>query len=161
MNWFLIVNDINCKKELESFLKRHTDSVILRSETGKTFDNMNRVINGFNTMNGNSARIAINASNSVNVLKINDIIRCESQRSYTLLYLNNGTKLTVTKTLKQFELELNGHHFVRIHQSHLVNFNYVTKYIKSKGGYLILEDGTELPVAIRKRETLFKKLEQL
>jgi len=161
MNWFLVVNDTNCKRELESFLRRHTDCILLKSETDKAFNNINRFINGFSNLSTNSARIAINAATSINILKIHTIVRCESQRSYTILHLNNGTKLTVTKTLKQFEQELEAHYFVRIHQSHLVNFQYVTKYIKSKGGYVLLEDGTELPVAIRKKEQLFNAFEKL
>ena len=161
MNWFLIINDTNCKKDLDGFLRKHNESVLLKNETSKAFGNMNRVLNGFNNIASQTARIAINAASSVNLFKVNEIIRCESQRSYTILHLKDGRKLTVTKTLKQFELELNDHHFVRIHQSHLVNLDYVEKYVKSKGGYVVLENGTELPVAIRKKEMLFKELEQL
>jgi two-component system LytT family response regulator len=161
MNWFLIVNDIECKKDLEAFLKKHSGSVILKSETNKAFNNINRVINGFNNIAGGTARIAINAANTVNVLKINDIVHCESQRSYTQLYLKDGNKLTVTKTLKQFEQELMDYHFIRIHQSHLVNLNYIEKYVKNKGGCVVLSNGSKLPVAIRKKEILFKELEQL
>jgi len=161
MNWFFIINDTDCRKELERFLNKYPSSVILKAETHKAFNNINRVMNGFTHLAGNTARIAINAASSVNVLKINDIIHCESHRSYTQVHLRNGSKLIVTKTLKQFELELNDHHFARIHQSHLVNLNYVVKYVKNKGGYVIMEDGSELPVAIRKKEYLFKELEKL
>ena len=161
MNWFLIINDVACKKELDSFLKKHSGSIILKSETNKAFNNIGRVLNGFNNIAGDTARIAINAANTVNVLKINDIVHCESQRSYTQVHLKDGNKLTVTKTLKQFELELTDYHFIRIHQSHLVNLNYVEKYVKNKGGCVVLSNGSKLPVAIRKKEVLFKELEQL
>jgi two-component system LytT family response regulator len=161
MNWFLLINDTDCKKDLERFLKKHPKSIVLKSDTNRAFNNLNRLVNGFNSIAGNTARIAINAASSVNVLKVNDIIHCESQRSYTLLHLKNGNQLTVTKTLKQFELELNDYSFVRIHQSHLVNLNYVEKYVKNKGGYVVLANGTELSVAIRKKETLFKELDKL
>jgi two-component system LytT family response regulator len=161
MNLFLLVNDTDCKKDLERFLKKHSKSIVLKSDTNRAFNNLNRFVSGFNSLAGNTARIVINAATSVNILRINDIIHCESQRSYTQLHLKNGNQLTVTKTLKQFEIELNDHSFVRIHQSHLVNLNYVEKYVKNKGGYVILANGTELSVAIRKRETLFKELEKL
>ncbi|MGZ3885042.1 MAG: LytR/AlgR family response regulator transcription factor [Bacteroidia bacterium] len=161
MNWFLIINDTDCRTELESFLRRHSDCILLKSEIDQSLHNISRVVNGFSNMAGSNARMVINAASSVNVLKICNIISCESQRSYTLLHLNDGTKLTVTKTLKQFEQELGHHQFVRIHQSHLVNLNYITKYIKSKGGYVSLENGAELPVATRKKELLLEKLERL
>lgn len=159
MNWFLIINDNNCKPELEEFLQRHSDCILLKSGTEKALPSIDKVISGFSNLAGRDARMTINAANSLHVLKIGNIIRCESQRSYTLLHLNNGTKLTVTKTLKQFELELADHPFARIHQSHLVNLNYITRYVKSKSGYVLLEDGAKLPVATRKKELLFRKLE--
>jgi len=161
MNWFFIINDTECKKELEFFLKKYPGSIVLKSEANMAFSNVNKVISNFNNIAGNAARMAINGASVINVLKINDIVHCESQRSYTQVHLQNGNKLMVTKTLKQFELELNDHHFVRIHQSHLVNLNYVIKYVKNKGGHVMLDNGTELPVAVRKKESLFKELEQL
>ena len=161
MNWFLIIDDSECKKELDSFLKKHHKSVVLQNETARSFGNFERMINGFNHVANSNARIAINAASNVNILKINDIIHCESQRSYTLLYMKDGSKHTVSKTLKQFELDLGEHQFVRIHQSHLVNLNYIIKYVKNKGGHVILMDGSKLPVALRKKEHLFRELELL
>jgi DNA-binding LytR/AlgR family response regulator len=161
MNWFLIIDDTDCKKNFNTFLRKYSASVLMKNEANKIFTNMNGILAGTTNVPAKSARIIINAAGSVDSLKIKDIVRCESQRSYTVIHLNDGRKLTVTKTLKQFELELTNHHFVRIHQSHLVNLNYVERFVKSKGGYAVLENGTELPVATRKKETFLKELEQL
>ena len=67
----------------------------------------------------------------------------------------------VSKTLMDFEEMLGATSFIRIHKSHLVNINYIEKYIKSEGGMIELNDGTKLPVAVRKKEVLLKKLNQL
>ena len=40
---------------------------------------------------------------------------------------------------------------MRTHQSHLVNLNYVKEFIKFDGGYLMLTDGSNVPVSVRKR----------
>lgn len=161
MNKVVIINDTDCEREVEQFLKRHRNNIVLNAETTATISDISRIISNLKTIAGYSDRIAINAANTVNILKIKDIMHCESQRSYTQVHLTNGTSLTVTRTLRQFEEDLMEYRFVRIHQSHLVNLNYVVKYLKSKAGCVVLENGTKLPVATRKREQLFKELEVL
>lgn len=158
MNWFLVINDTNCKKDLDAFLKKHEGSIVFKNEADHAFRNIGRLMDDFTLRSAADARISINAASSVNVLKVADIVHCESQRSYTCIYLSNGNKLTVTKTLKQFEAELKQYDFARIHQSHLVNLNHVVKYVKSKGGHVVLSDGREIPVAVRKKELLFREL---
>src|SRR5262249_28225398 len=102
--------------------------------------------------------VAINTASSIDIIRINDIIYCESHRNYCVLHFSDRTTLTVTKTLKQFEADLSDHHFVRIHQSYLVSINYMSKYIKSRNRCLMLVNGTELPVATRKKEHLLRQL---
>jgi two-component system LytT family response regulator len=147
MNWLLIIDDSKCKKQLADFLKQNADSVLLRKETGPT--------------GPHSGFIVVNSSSEVRVVRIADIIQCQSLQNYTQIYLSNGKKITSTKSLKQFEELLGSSGFVRIHQSHLVNLNYIDKYVKGSGGHLILTDGTKLPVAVRKKEHFMKELDKL
>ena len=51
--------------------------------------------------------------------------------------------------------------FIRIHKSHLININFIEKYLKADGGYVVLKDCTKLPVSTRKKELLFKEIEKL
>jgi two-component system LytT family response regulator len=60
----------------------------------------------------------------------------------------------ISKTLKEYEELLAQHNFERIHQSHLINLNYLRSYIKKDGGYVVMEDGSRLPISQRKRERL-------
>ena len=56
--------------------------------------------------------------------------------------------------MKEIEKTLLIHQFERIHQSHIVNLNHIKKYINKDGGSILLSDGTELPVAQRKKTSL-------
>jgi two-component system LytT family response regulator len=153
MNWFLIVNDAHCKKDLQVFLQKHEKDVVFKTgiENGlKNIDSPNS--NGY---------LVINSTSHMHLLKIDDIMHCQSNQSYTQFYLHDGKKITATKTLKQFELLFKSKAFVRIHQSHLVNITYIDKYVKGIGGHIVLKDGTELPVAARKKEHLMRVLEKL
>ena len=64
----------------------------------------------------------------------------------------------VSKPLGDFEPLLESFNFFRVHKSHMVNLNHVEKYVKGKGGYLILKDGSHVDVSVRKKEALLKKL---
>jgi len=103
-------------------------------------------------------KIALASSDGVRFVKIDDIIRCESDNNYTMFYLMSKEKIMVSKTLKEFEVMLSGINFHRVHKSHLVNLKYVSKYIPGEGGYLVLEDGSHVDVSRRKKEGLMKVL---
>ena len=103
-------------------------------------------------------RIALNSSDKVIMVNIDDIIRCESKSNYTLFYLNNGEKILVTKSLKEYDNLLEEYSFIRVHHSHLINLNYLKEFIKSDGGYAVMADKSTVPVSVRKRENLMKEL---
>jgi two-component system LytT family response regulator len=70
-------------------------------------------------------------------------------------------QLLVTKTLKEFDTLLSGQGFLRVHQSHLVNVEYIREFVKADGGYLRMHDGTEVPVSSRKRSQVMQMLSEL
>ena len=94
-------------------------------------------------------------------LSVQDIIRCKSDVNYTTIYLKDKSTIFVAKTLKEFEAMLIPHDFFRVHNSHLINLAYIKSYNKGKGGYLQLEDHTEIEVSSRRKEDFLKKLESL
>lgn len=103
-------------------------------------------------------KIALPSMDGIRFIKINEIIRCESDNNYTLFYLTSKEKILVSKTLKDFEILLSGSKFYRVHKSHLVNLKFISKYIPGEGGYLILEDGSHVDVSRRKKEGLMQIL---
>lgn len=106
-------------------------------------------------------KISLHTLEKISVVAINDIIRCVSDNNNTQFYLRDGKKIFVTKTLKYFADILKDCGFMRTHQSHLVNLNYVKEFIKSDGGYLILTDGSNVPVSVRKRVEVLDVLKRL
>lgn len=103
-------------------------------------------------------RLALNSQDKIQVVKIEDIVRCESSGSYTLFFMDGGEQILVTKTLKEFDSMLASQGFVRVHQSHLVNMDYIKEFVKVDGGYLVLRDKMEIPVSSRKRSLVMKAL---
>lgn len=116
-----------------------------------------------NTRNVNKEphRIVIASSDGHSIFSVNEIIRFEAERNYTKVIIQNEKPLLVAKTLKHFEDLLKDHRFERIHQSHIVNVSHIKKYISRDGGYLILSDGSNIPVAQRKKTEILALLESL
>jgi two-component system, LytTR family, response regulator len=117
----------------------------------------------FEHLSENSARkkIGIPTLAGIEFVYIHDIIRCQSDINYTHIFLRDKRKLTVAKTLKEFEDMLTKHNFFRIHNSHLVNLEEVKIYHKGKGGYLILNDHSEIEVASRRKDDLLNLLRKI
>ena len=107
--------------------------------------------------NENPGSLALNTQEEIRVVRIDEIIRLEAMGNYTYFYFKDDPKLLVTKTLKDFERIL-PEHFIRVHQSHLVNKTYIKAYIKTEGGYLKMKDGSHVPVSVRKKPYLVELL---
>lgn len=99
-------------------------------------------------------RIAISSQNETIFINENDILFLTSQRKYTIINLKNGSEHVSTKNIGEYEKMLTPKIFFRIHHSHIINLNYLTKIDKTKGSYCELIDGTLLPLSIRKGKEL-------
>jgi two-component system, LytTR family, response regulator len=103
-------------------------------------------------------RLALNTLDKIHIVEVAEILRCESHINYTMFYFLDGTKLLVTKTLKEFDKLLTDHHFIRVHQSHLINTRFIKEFTKSDG-YIFMKDGTKVPVSTRKKQVLMDMIQ--
>ena len=99
-------------------------------------------------------KITIPQLDGFEVLQTADILYCKADDNYTEIYLNTNKKKVVSKTLKYFEDALTESGFARVHKSYLVNVNEITKYIKGKGGSVLLSNGQEIMVSASKKSGL-------
>lgn len=104
--------------------------------------------------NSVSGKITIPQLDGFEILNTADILYCKADDNYTEIYLNNSKKKLVSKTLKYFEEALADSSFARVHKSYLVNVNEVVKYLKGKGGSVLLSNGKEIMVSASKKAQL-------
>ena len=107
---------------------------------------------------GTRGRIALASKESIEFVDPNDIIACEANSNYTNVYLQDGKKRVISKTLKEFEEMLSPFGFFRAHNSHLVNLDHVKEFIRGDGGYLVMENKMTIPVSKYRREELLHLL---
>ncbi|MGB1242037.1 MAG: LytR/AlgR family response regulator transcription factor [Chitinophagales bacterium] len=102
--------------------------------------------------------ILLKTQESYHVVKIAEIIYCQSEGNYTTFFIKNGRKILVSKPLKYYTQLLAGREFYRIHQSYLINMKSIVRYDKT--GYVYLEENHHAPVASRRTEYFLKLLNE-
>lgn len=117
--------------------------------------------NSLSSPDNKPTKISLHTLEKISVVAIHTIIRCEADNNNTMFYLDNGKKIFVTKTLKYFADILVGCGFIRTHQSHLINTQFIKDFMKSDGGYLVLTNGKSIPVSVRKRTEVINAISKL
>ena len=100
--------------------------------------------------------LTLPTTESLEFIRISDIVRCKAEGAYTLFFIQDGRQILVSKHIKVYETLLNDNAFYRPHQSHLINRNYLQRFVKGDGGYLLMQDGSSIPVSKHRRSDFLK-----
>lgn len=106
-------------------------------------------------------KLSVAAVDGIHFVHIRDVQRLEAEDNYTHIFLKTGKKLTASKTIKWYEDLLEAMNFYRVHKSHVINLNYMTKYVKGEGGYLVMEDGKKIDISRRRRPAFMETMRKL
>jgi two-component system LytT family response regulator len=106
-------------------------------------------------------KIILKTSNHIHLLNTEDIIRVEADANYSKFFTSDDRKIIVSKAIKDYEEMLIDQGFFRIHKTHLINVSKIKYFDKAEGGYVIMNDGSTLPVASRKRDLLLELFESM
>ena len=101
-------------------------------------------------------RVVVPDQAGLNFLNGDDIIRLESVKDYTIIYLQDGSEVVSSQALKRFDQRLSLLGFLKVHQNHLVNTKHIFRYLR-QDGIIILSDGSKVDVSKRK-PTLLSRL---
>jgi len=102
----------------------------------------------------NITRLAIPTPHGYDIVKTDNILFCEGEGNYTNIFMMQGTKHVSSKTLKEYEKILPKKKFVRIHQKYIANIDYIQKYLKGRGGTVVMEGGHHLAVSQNRKNLL-------
>ena len=116
--------------------------------------------NNYNNPNA-FEKMSISAIDGIYFVSIKDIVRFEAEDNYTHIHLNDGEKITASRTIKAYEDMLASVNFYRVHKRHVINLNYMRKFVKGDGGYLVMDDGKEIEVSRRRRPAFVEQMRKL
>jgi two-component system LytT family response regulator len=106
-------------------------------------------------------KMSISAVDGIYFVNIKDIVRFEAEDNYTHIFLTGGDRITASKTIKAYEDMLQSMNFYRVHKRHVINLNFMRKFIKGDGGYLVMDDGKKIEVSRRRRPAFMEQMRRL
>ncbi len=149
-------------EELKTAISNVEEACLRAGGDGKavTMEQVNLLNHNLQHPVKNLQKLAIPTLEGLMFYDIADIIHLEASSNYTVLHMNHNMKVTASRTLKEFEELLPEEYFFRTHHSHLINLNYIKRYIKGDGGQIEMQNGNFVDVARRKKEEFLKIIGQ-
>jgi len=145
-----------------------TDYLLKPIDLGELKDAIQRVSKKVNTpvpqAGGSPQRPRSNAHTVVPtnagymILDTRLVVYLQADGAYTRFFMDDGSDLLVCDPIGVYEKRLSPDSFVRIHRSHIVNLHFVREYVRGRGGYVRLKNGSHLDVSARKKNTLLQAL---
>ncbi|PQJ11047.1 DNA-binding response regulator [Flavipsychrobacter stenotrophus] len=123
----------------------------------KKYANIEQLLAAFSKQ-FNTNTLALPTMDGYNFIKFEDIIRVEADGNYCKIFCLNKQSYTVTRQIHEIEEKLPAVAFSRIHNSHIVNVGFVREYIKGRGGYVIMSDGSQVDVSNRRKDQFLERL---
>ncbi|MFL5752224.1 MAG: LytR/AlgR family response regulator transcription factor [Bacteroidia bacterium] len=105
-------------------------------------------------------KIVLPLQDGFEVVNVQDIVHCEANDNFTDFHFVARPKMMICRTLKVYEELLKDSSFLRVHKSHLVNLNHVTKYTRGKGGQLTMSNRAIIDVSPGKKDELMQNFEK-
>jgi len=160
MERIIIIDDHLCKAELAEFLEANKDHIKLNS----TIENLksttriffNELAEGENENN----KLVIDSEEKINFIKARDIIRIEFLEGKSKIYLKKGNPLETRQDIDSIEKKLPENYFLRVHELHLINLDYLSSCRFVHQPSVHLTNGEVLPISENRKAHIMKQLEK-
>ena len=157
-----------CEYSSIGYIVKPIDPDMLKEAVGRIqrrrVNQMDKRLDIFNNYYNNPnafTKMSISALDGIYFVNIREIVRFEAEDNYTHIYLESGERITASKTIKSYEDMLASFNFYRVHKRHVINLNYMRKFVKGDGGYLIMDDDIKIEVSRRRRPAFMEKMRRL
>ncbi|SDD59781.1 two component transcriptional regulator, LytTR family [Algoriphagus faecimaris] len=118
-------------------------------------------LNNSKSTSPETLQIVLSDSENIFLIDLKNILRCQAEGNYTKFFLEDGRVILVSKTLKEYNDLLEQNKFFRTHQSHLINLRFFDHYDRREGGMIYLKDGSQVPLATRRKDLLISVLKSI
>ena len=103
-------------------------------------------------------RLCIPSLKGFVIVKLEDIVYCQAERSYTVFHFNNSKAMTSSKPLAEYDQLLGDADFLRVHKSFLINLQHVKEYQRGEGGMAIMSNGHEIEISRRRKDVFLERI---
>ncbi|MBN7816446.1 LytR/AlgR family response regulator transcription factor [Algoriphagus pacificus] len=148
-----LLKPIDLEELLEAVQKAKS---LIESESRQNL--LENLLNNFQSPSLENRKICLSTAEGVEFIPANQISYCEANGSYTDFHLTDDRKLVVSKNLKEYENILGDLNFMRVHNSFLINLSEVKKFVRSEGGYIVMNNEKQVSISNSKREEFMKRM---
>ncbi len=135
-----------------------TDLIAAVNKVQKHIDKMKQLESNAYQQNQNKYIALPEGKGHLNITQIEQIIRLEANGNYTQVFTRDDKMILSSKTLGEFEEILPRQQFIRVHNSHMVNIQCVSKYLRTKNGCLELIDGAQIPISAQRKKEVTERI---
>lgn len=143
-------------EELQEAVNKAIDKITHKPED----NNLSLLLKNLRRQPGEDYSITLSTSDGLEFTPLTKIIRIEANGPYSIFHLKDNRKIMVSKNLKEYEILLDDHHFMRVHNSHIINLNEVRKMVKTDGGYVVLKDDTQIIISPKKKDEFLQRINE-
>jgi two-component system, LytTR family, response regulator len=133
----------------------------MKLKKGKDNTGVNFLLDTIKSPSAKIKRIVLSELDGLQIIEVDNIIRCEADGCYTKFFLIDKRVIIVSKILREYEEILSEFNFIRPHKSHLINLKYIKSLIKVDGPIIEMSDNSQIPVARRKKDQILDLLSHL
>lgn len=144
-------------EQLKQAVERARVLITKEGSSASDFKRIQTLVDYFRQPTDRLNRLTVPIANGFRLIQINDIVRLESDGSYTVFHFASKSKVVASRAMRNFEEMLDAR-FFRIHRTHLVNLEFVVAFVKGRNGYLEMTDGSKLAVSRYRKDALMEVL---
>lgn len=142
--------------------KEELQSAVVKAQQLRDLENrqklLENLLNNLISPAPENHKISLSTAEGVEFIPTRDILLCEARGAYTQFILTDGRKLLVSKNLKEYENILQNLAFMRVHNSFLINLDEVKKYVRSEGGYIVMNNDKQVSISPSKKEEFLRRM---
>ncbi|MCD4788658.1 MAG: LytTR family transcriptional regulator [Bacteroidales bacterium] len=158
MDKIIIINDSGIQKELEEFLIANKKHIWFSSDMDEISLGQNPILKEIVRRYEEKHKIKIQSKDHIRFFRANEIIRFKANNNKTIIFLTNEKVVEINETIDNIEQQLENQPFLRLHEDHIINVNFISKIFNKTENNIELNDGTSLPVTEIRKEFIMNFL---
>ena len=159
MDKIIIIDNNDIQEELDKFININQKHILFNSDMEQLSLERNPILKVIIDEYEEKHKIKIQTKNRIWFFKSGEIIRLEGKRQNTILYLTNKNRSLINESIDQIENQLKDFSFIRIHNDHIINVNFISKITAGQDEYIELINGEIVPIESQRKQYILKSLE--
>jgi len=146
MYQLFIIDDRECREDLDVFIREHRDSILFIMQEEHFNQRMEDILSNLNQVYKMHRKVVLHNDAGAVRVSVSDIICVEASSDHSMIHHDGGASIKYYESINFLEDELKGLRFFRLNNDYLVNLDHMDRYLPGNPGYVLLKNGTQIGV---------------